>query len=254
MSSLILARGDVAVDDARQRVGEIGQLVIVRREDRLRPRALVRREVLGDRPREAEAVERRRAAADFVEDHEAARRRRVQDRRRLLHLDHERRLAARDVVGRADAGEDPIDDRRAWRVRAGTNDPACASTASSAVWRRYVDLPPMFGPVRITSWRVAAVERDVVRHERRRTTCRSTIGMPRIGRAELVAVVHVRLRVVARRPRSRPAPASTSSVATARAVSRMRGASRGDARRAAPRTARARARRCARRRRATLSS
>ena len=35
--------------------------------------------------------------------------------------------------------------------RAGTNDPICAIRHSSAVWRRYVDLPPMFGPVSTTS-------------------------------------------------------------------------------------------------------
>src|SRR6266576_2581579 len=40
-------------------------------------------------------------------------------------------------------------------VRAGTNEPACAMRQSSAVCRRYVDFPPMFGPVRITSWCVA---------------------------------------------------------------------------------------------------
>ena len=68
--------------------------------------------MLGDCPGEAQPVEGRRAAADLVEDDEAARRGAVQDVRRLLHLDHEGRLAARDVVGRADAGEDPIDDRQ----------------------------------------------------------------------------------------------------------------------------------------------
>ena len=68
--------------------------------------------MLGDRPRDAQAVEGRRAAADLVEHDQAARRGGVQDVRRLLHLDHERRLAARDVVGRADAREDAIDERQ----------------------------------------------------------------------------------------------------------------------------------------------
>jgi hypothetical protein len=30
---------------------------------------------------------------------------------------------------------------------AGTNEPACARRTAVATWRRYVDLPPMFGPV-----------------------------------------------------------------------------------------------------------
>ena len=40
--------------------------------------------------------------------------------------------------------------------RAGTNDPVCASRQSSAVCRRKVDLPPMFGPVRMINWCVDA--------------------------------------------------------------------------------------------------
>ena len=61
---------------------------------------------LGDR----EAVEGRRAAADLVEDDERARRRLIEDRRRLDHLDHEGRAAAGEVVGGADAGKEPVDD------------------------------------------------------------------------------------------------------------------------------------------------
>ena len=70
---------------------------------------------------------------------------------RFLHLDHERRLAASDVVGRPDPRVNPIDDADLARA-AGTNEPACAIRQISAVWRRYVDFPPMFGPVRMTSW------------------------------------------------------------------------------------------------------
>jgi hypothetical protein len=49
----VLARRDVTVHDGRQRVREIRELVVVRGEDGLGPRAVVRREVLGDGPREA---------------------------------------------------------------------------------------------------------------------------------------------------------------------------------------------------------
>ena len=73
-------------------------------------------------------------------------RRLVEDRRRLHHLDHEGRTAAREIVGRADAAEQastmPI-----CADSAGTNAPICARIAISAFWRRNVDLPAMFGPV-----------------------------------------------------------------------------------------------------------
>ena len=49
-------------------------------------------------------------AADLVEDHQALGRGVVEDVGRLGHLDHERALAAAQVVGRADAGEQAVDD------------------------------------------------------------------------------------------------------------------------------------------------
>ena len=61
---------------------------------------------LGD----GEAVVGRRAAADLVEDDEAALARLVEDRRRLDHFDHEGRAPAREIVGRADAAEQSVDD------------------------------------------------------------------------------------------------------------------------------------------------
>ena len=67
-------------------------------------------QALDRRPGDREPVEGRGAAADLVEDDEGAGRRLVQDRRRLDHLDHEGRAAAREVVGRADPGEQAVDD------------------------------------------------------------------------------------------------------------------------------------------------
>jgi hypothetical protein len=82
----------------------------VGREDRLRARAIVGREMLGNGPGQAESVERRGTAADLVQDDQAAVGRRPEDRGCLLHFDHERGLPARDVVGRADAREDSVHD------------------------------------------------------------------------------------------------------------------------------------------------
>ena len=61
-------------------------------------------------PGDREPVEGRGAAADFVEDDEAALGGVVHDIGGLVHLDHEGRLAAREVVVRADPREDAIDE------------------------------------------------------------------------------------------------------------------------------------------------
>jgi hypothetical protein len=73
---LPLARRDMSVDDAGERIGEVGELVIVRGEERLRPRLRVARQDTRPRPGDAQAVEGGGAAADFIEHDEAARRRR----------------------------------------------------------------------------------------------------------------------------------------------------------------------------------
>ena len=107
-----LARGDVVVHDARHRIGQIGQLVIVRGEEGLWARTCLGREVFGHGPRDAEPVERGGAAADLVEHDEASRGGEVEDARRLLHLHHEGGLPPRDVVGRTHAREDAIHHRQ----------------------------------------------------------------------------------------------------------------------------------------------
>ncbi len=78
----------------------------MRGEERPRPDAIV--QMLDDAPRQAQAVERARAAANLIENNQAARRGVVQDVGRLAHLDHEGGLPAREVVARADAGEDAV--------------------------------------------------------------------------------------------------------------------------------------------------
>ena len=50
------------------------------------------------------------------------------------------------------------------RRRAGTKLPMCASRTMSPTWRRIVDLPAMFGPVRMIT-RAAGVEMHVVGDE-----------------------------------------------------------------------------------------
>ena len=95
--------------------GERGQLEVVRREQRVA--AALLDEVARDRPREREAVVGRGAAADLVHEHEALRRRVVQDVGGFGHLDHEGRAPAGEIVGRADAREDLVDRAEARALR-----------------------------------------------------------------------------------------------------------------------------------------
>ena len=124
--------------------GERGHFVEMRGEQRAAAIALV--QMLDRRPGYGEPVEGRGAAADFVQNDQRALAGLIEDRRGLDHLDHESRVAARQIVGGADAREQPVDDAD-MGGRAGTKLPIWASTAISAFWRRKVDLPAMFGPV-----------------------------------------------------------------------------------------------------------
>ncbi len=102
-----LAHGDVVVLRRGQEAGELGQFVIMRGEERAGAQRGV--EIFRDRPRDAQAVEGARAAADFVEDDEAAVGRVVEDVRGLVHLDHEGALAAAEIVAGADARENAVE-------------------------------------------------------------------------------------------------------------------------------------------------
>ena len=97
---LVLDRVEVhvgaAVDLGRQR----RQFEIVRGEER--EAAILFGEAVRDRPCQRETVERRRAAADLVDQNEALRRCAIQDVRCFGHLDHERRATACEIVGGAD--------------------------------------------------------------------------------------------------------------------------------------------------------
>ncbi len=104
---VVLDRVEVHVGDARILRGQFGQLEVMRREQS--EGMVLRRQLHGAGLGEGETVVGRGAAADFVHQHEAVPRRVVQDIRRLAHLDHEGRLAARQIIARADAREDAVD-------------------------------------------------------------------------------------------------------------------------------------------------
>ena len=105
-----LAHEHVEVLHAGHGQHQIGELVIVRREEGLRLHARLVVQVFGHGPRDADAVEGARPPADFVQHHEAARGRAVQDARGLLHLHEEGAAAPREVVAGAHAGEHAIHD------------------------------------------------------------------------------------------------------------------------------------------------
>ena len=197
MSSLVLARRDVKVDHTGDRIGQVGQLVIVRGEERLRPRARIRGEIFGDGPRDAQTVERGRPAADFVQHDQASRRGEVQDRRRLLHLHHERRVPASDVIRGADPREDAIDQRQLGFPRRHER----ARLRHQAHERRLpkiCGLAAHVGTGQDHQLMAARIQRDVVRYERVAHVPFDD-GMTSVHDEHLVTVVHVWLRVVADR-------------------------------------------------------
>ena len=126
----------------------VGELMEVRGKERPRPDAL--QNVHAHGPRNRKAVARAGSPADLIHDDEASARRRAQDVRRLVHLHEERRLSSREVVRSRPRGRTPCP-RCRWRASdAGTKDPIWAMSVISAICRRNVDLPAMFGPVRMT--------------------------------------------------------------------------------------------------------
>ena len=100
------AHGDVEIRYPFSFRGELGQLVVMGREERPRPDFVV--EEFGYAPSDGKSIESGRAAANLVEDHEAALARVVNDVRGLVHLDHEGRLAARKIVARSDSGKNTV--------------------------------------------------------------------------------------------------------------------------------------------------
>lgn len=87
---------------------ELGQLLVMRREERAGAAFGVAVEVLDHGPGDGQAVVGRGAAADLVQDDQGAIGGVVEDVGGLVHLDHEGRVAAGEVVAGADAGEDAV--------------------------------------------------------------------------------------------------------------------------------------------------
>ena len=150
--------------------------------------------MLGDGPGQAEAVEGGGAAPDLVQQHQALGRGRVEDARRLLHLQHERGLAAGDVVGGAHAGEQAVRQRHL-RLGRGHERSGVRQQDDEGRLPQERRLPAHVGPGDDDELLRRVVEQQVVGDERRG---RSALDdrMPALADAQLRAVVHPRLRVV----------------------------------------------------------
>ena len=200
------------VAHAAEPAGQLRQLVEVGGEEDLGAAGTIV-QLLHHRPRDGQAVEGGGAAADLVQQHQATRREVVQDRRRLHHLDQERRLAAREVVLRAHAGEDPIDQPQP--RRAGRHERAHLGQHDDVAGLAEVDrLARHVGPGQDHDAGVV-VEREVVgRH--RLAGARLQHRMAALDDLQRAVGHDHGAHVAARRGPPRPGAATTSSVASAR--------------------------------------
>ena len=171
----------------------------MRGEKRARSRAAVPVDVFGDGPGDGKPVVGGGPAADFVEDDEAFRRGVVENVGGLVHFDHEGRVPARELVGRADAAENPVGDADARRLR---RHPAAdlrqqrdeRDLANVGGFARHVR-PGDDVDLRSRSRKVRAVGHESLHHARAAQHLFDD-GMPPFLDLKRVGVVHLRLAVI----------------------------------------------------------
>ena len=206
-----------------QRVGEIGQLVVVRREDRLRARRGF------DARCSATAQARLRPSNVDVPRPISSRMTRLRDVAlcrmfavsciSTMNVDWPRAMLS-DAPTRANRRSTT----GSFAVRAGTNEPACAIRQSSARLAQVGRLAAHVRAGQDDQLVRGGVERDVVRDERVGDVALDD-RMARVGRDELVAGVHLRLGVVLDRRRLGERARARRATRAPRAVSCTRGAS-----------------------------
>ena len=84
------------------------KLVVMGGEKRARPNLIIK--MFGNAPGDLQAIKSRCTTANFIKDYEAAITGIVHDEGSLIHLHHESRLAAGDVITGSNARENAIDD------------------------------------------------------------------------------------------------------------------------------------------------
>ena len=105
-AAVVIGHLEMRVTAGRPVLGKLRELEVMGREQGIG--LIVPGKPLGHRARQCEAVVGRGAAPDFVEQDERAIGGVMQDLRGLAHLHHERALAGRQIVARADTREDAI--------------------------------------------------------------------------------------------------------------------------------------------------
>ena len=83
--------------------------MVVRREKRAGAGSISRMQVFNYSPCNREAIVSASASSDLVEDDEAALGRVVENVSRLVHLDHESRVASSQLIARTNAGKNTVD-------------------------------------------------------------------------------------------------------------------------------------------------
>ena len=99
-----------STENAREMIGQGGQLMEVRGEEGAATEARRIVQVLHDGAGDGQSIPGRRAATDLVEQDQTPGRSVVQDVGQLEHLHHESRLTGGNVIMRPDPGEDAIDE------------------------------------------------------------------------------------------------------------------------------------------------
>ena len=142
------------------------------------------------RPRNRQPVVGASAAPYLVQYHQGPRRGVIENGRRLQHLDHERRLARREVVLKPDAREDPVDDADGCRL--GGNE--AADLRHQRDDRNLTDESRLARHVRTgkhDDLLVAGGKSDVVRHELPRLDHVLDDRMPSLRDSDRVSLVQL---------------------------------------------------------------
>ena len=183
-------------------------------------------QMLDRRPGDRQAVEGRGAAPDLVEDDQRAFAGLIEDRGGLHHLDHEGRASAGEIVGRADAREQAVDDADLGPLR----------RHEAAHLREHDDQRVLAQERRLARHVRAGEQPDSPRARILRRRKIAVVGDERIADRlldhgvagalddEVERTVDLGAHIGCARPRASPAPLETSSTASASAAALIVGA------------------------------
>ena len=108
---VVFLNSNVPVTGVLQRLSQVCKLVVMSREHRATLRFIVK--MLGDTPRQTDAVVGTCSSTDFIQDDNATVCCAIKNASRLCHLHHERTLAFAQFVACSDSSENAISDSNA---------------------------------------------------------------------------------------------------------------------------------------------